>query len=751
MYKIGEIMQKLYQQTRYLILVSLVFVFGFGMTGTLSPLAVDDKPDRLKLAFSQQSERHTEHLAPDLWAWQPYPKPDPAAVEALNESNKRFVQDTQPRILKDVQVSASLSPLNDHSESQLAVNPNNPLHMVGGSKFFTDPANYVFKDGSYTTFDGGKTWLQQLVPGYEKWTITSDPVVAIDDQGNAYYAVLTANKTVSGCRTSFQGSGMFVSTSRDGGLTWEEPVAVHLSAPPGLGDDKQWIAADWHPNSPYRGHVYLVWDLFTDTEGGVAFARSTDRGKSFEPFKFIGGLDDAFLGPQIDIAPNGDIYVVWVNFSASSLDWVKSSDGGVTFSKPARAVSISPMPGTLPNGTWRNVTLPTFAVSPKTGTLLLSWADFRNGDTDIYFARSADGGQTWSSGALPQNGRVNDDPLRDGIDQFQPAIAVSRAGEIGLAWYDRRLTKNTLIDVFQAISRDDGNTFQANTRVTSVSFDGDVNPAYPKSGSCTVTFIGDYIGMAAGADGFYPFWTDTRTGVQEIFSVNSTGVAQTEELVYTNSQPVRDLAFDPKGVLHFSEASGAQANGRIHQLTQLDTLPTKSLRQDVELSQISGFWGGNFGFDANGNLWLSNGAHPGALYTQQNESFVNFYSNPNNPINGFQIRDAQLYFASAPNSIFALSLPLNPSQSVASLVYASVARLLVSDLALGSDGKLFFIDSSEAVGTIYQVIANQEVKFFARLGSSVNGLAIDLEGRLWFTNEQKIFRLSPPTKRVSTR
>ena len=32
-----------------------------------------------------------------------------------------------------------------------------------------------------------------------------------------------------------------------------------------------------------------------------------------------------------------------------------------------------------------------------------------------------------------------------------------------------------------------------------------------------VTFIGDYFGLAASPLGFFPFWTDTRTGIQEMF------------------------------------------------------------------------------------------------------------------------------------------------------------------------------------------------------------------------------------------
>jgi hypothetical protein len=37
-------------------------------------------------------------------------------------------------------------------------------------------------------------------------------------------------------------------------------------------------------------------------------------------------------------------------------------------------------------------------------------------------------------------------------------------------------------------------------------------------GSPLTTFIGEYFGLGSSSRGFFPFWTDTRTGIQEIFS-----------------------------------------------------------------------------------------------------------------------------------------------------------------------------------------------------------------------------------------
>lgn len=46
----------------------------------------------------------------------------------------------------------------DHSEPEIAENPANPLELVGGSKYFTDPAHYVFQIGFDYSRDGGCTW-----------------------------------------------------------------------------------------------------------------------------------------------------------------------------------------------------------------------------------------------------------------------------------------------------------------------------------------------------------------------------------------------------------------------------------------------------------------------------------------------------------------------------------------------------------------------------------------------------------------
>jgi hypothetical protein len=70
--------------------------------------------------------------------------------------------------------------------------------------------------------------------------------------------------------------------------------------------------------------------------------------------------------------------------------------------------------------------------------------------------------------------------------------------------------------VVLCVSTDDGGTFPDRVDVTDMPW----NPAVdaPLAHGGPVTFIGDYFGLAASPLGFFPFWTDTRTGVQEIFT-----------------------------------------------------------------------------------------------------------------------------------------------------------------------------------------------------------------------------------------
>ena len=426
-----------------------------------------------------------------------------------------------------------------HSEPMLAKNPNNPLNLVGGTKFFTNPARYQFQIGYFASFDGGCTWTDSgVLPGFQQqFTLTSDISFAFGRHNDVYAGVLY--QTRSGM------SGIAVSRSSDGGKTFGNPVSVIETPGDKVFHDKPWITVDT-TNGPHKGNVYVVWsyDYGNDCGQGnpcvneVAFSRSTDGGQTFSSPAFIEGSApfcanplpdrpphstrcDAAIGATPVVEPDGTIAVGFAVAFETILDKARylptmlvvttSPDGGTTWASPVLIANIHDVFGWFPPEKYRNESLPAFACDPRTGQLYITWSDKGKGDPDILFSTSRDHGRTWTPPL-----RVNDDPVGNGANQFQPQMAVAPDGVISISFFDTRLDpSHRLIDVYLAQSIDQGASFLKNERVTTQSWDPAVDAPVDEYGS---QFIGDYQGLAADNLFVHPFWNDTRTGAQEIFT-----------------------------------------------------------------------------------------------------------------------------------------------------------------------------------------------------------------------------------------
>ncbi|MGC8874933.1 MAG: PKD domain-containing protein, partial [Chloroflexia bacterium] len=95
--------------------------------------------------------------------------------------------------------------------------------------------------------------------------------------------------------------------------------------------------------------------------------------------------------------------------------------------------------------------------------ILAVWADGRNGDLDIYFSRSGDGGQTWST-----NRRLN--PIDNAGDQRHPAIAVL-ANTLHVVWEDDA-------GIHYTRSTDYGQTWLTDVLLVPGGADPDLGAAY---------------------------------------------------------------------------------------------------------------------------------------------------------------------------------------------------------------------------------------------------------------------------------
>jgi hypothetical protein len=416
----------------------------------------------------------------------------------------------------NTQVTFDTNPANARSESAISINPGNLSNMVGASKRFINPMTYDFTLAVYSSFDGGTSWAEAPLSLAGGWGGISDPTVAWDGAGNVYLAALPFPP---GVNTQI---GIAIYRSSDGGLTWSSPNLIHASS----GDDKQWAAGDNTPSSPYFGHVYVVWD-----DGStLRFARTVDSGASWVGISGqAAGSALAFdsFAPQVSVASDGTVYVAWV--AGSDIKFVKSNDGGDSFTSPAvAAASITPLTSPplsapngfpeLPGGSFRVLTLG--ACTAGNGqTVVIAWADYREGVSRIYYAYSQDAGSTWLSPS--SGGPLLGGAASPGLDQhdFHPQLARQPDGSIACAFYEfgpKWSGGPLLIDVKLALSTDDGGSFPDVRTVTDRAWDPTIDAPW-SHGDSTTTFIGDYFGLTSTPSGWSTFWTDTRTGIQEMF------------------------------------------------------------------------------------------------------------------------------------------------------------------------------------------------------------------------------------------
>lgn len=412
--------------------------------------------------------------------------------------------------MSNVQVTFDVSPNNARSESSIAIDPTNPNRQVAGSKKFTNPATYEFTLATSYSVDGGKTWSPSADLDITGWAGISDPALAWADGSNLFLVALPFQNP------NLTTVGIAVYKSTDGGKTWSAPTLIHSSS----GDDKQWAVAD--QQGAFQGRVYTAWD----DGSNLRFARTLDHGATWVGAGAVPGAagtvlaNDSFA-PEINVGQDGTIYIVWI--AGNTLKMLVSADGGDTFQAAASpATGVTTLGATLaqvdgwpvlPGGSFRVLTLPTACAGPA-GVVACAWADTRNGPSRIYYALSTDSGQTWTTG--PSGQPLLTTAISPSLHHFHPQMVIDSNGTIGCAFYEfgpKPVTPK--IDVIIATSNN-GVTFGSAT-VTDQPWDPKVDAPF-SHGDPKVTFIGDYFGIDSSIMGFYPLWTDTRTGIQELFT-----------------------------------------------------------------------------------------------------------------------------------------------------------------------------------------------------------------------------------------
>ncbi len=397
--------------------------------------------------------------------------------------------------IPDVQVNDSTgdtSTSTTQSETSIARNEVTGTLCSG----YNDSNDFSSFGGFSRSVDGGATWDdRESVPGPSG----GDPsIVWRRADGKFYYALLRSG-------------GLGIWRSDDDCLSFTFVAQIASGS-----DDKELMAVDNNPASPFFGRLYVVWTDFG--AGSRIFSTfSDDAGASWSTQLALSGVGIDVQGAWPVVAPNGDVFVGWLRWNPwpsgpVDIEIARSTDGGVSYSlvinpmtaqvNPRDAGATGACGRPALNENIRYLPSPQLAVGPD-GALHVVYSydpdGFDVGDVvNVYYRKSTDSGATWG----PEI-QLNDDATSN--DQYFPTLSVSPENILVSTWYDRRLdAANSLQDTFKSVSPDGGATWLANERVSDVS-----TPIYldPELATC---YHGDYDQIAQETGFALLQWSDDR-------------------------------------------------------------------------------------------------------------------------------------------------------------------------------------------------------------------------------------------------
>ena len=427
------------------------------------------------------------------------------------------------------------------NECSISVNPTDGTKKtIAWRQFNSVTSNFRQGGWAYTT-NGGTSWT---FPGVlENNVFRSDPVTNSDEVGNFFYLSLQSDVNLSffcddlwrslnggqswtllsgergagggdkqwftidktnGPGHGFQyqsddgincsGGGVQFQRSIDGGVTWQSPISIPNSPAYGTLD------VDTNGNLFIGGEGFSQFFCARSSNAQIAAQTPTfDRNTAVNMGGFLGsgGINPAGLTGQVFLAvdrsggpTNNNIYmlasVVPNGRSTTDVMFVRSTDGGLTFSAPKK---INDDPLNTSKWHWFG----TFSVAPN-GRLDAVWYDTRNAtnniDSQLFYSWSTDAGVTWapnvavSNAFNPSEGYPNQSKIGDYItivsDNTGADVAYSATFNFNASrnqheedvYYVRvapPVSTLTLLSAASSLTHGPAGTFDVNMPLTGVS------------------------------------------------------------------------------------------------------------------------------------------------------------------------------------------------------------------------------------------------------------------------------------------
>jgi len=261
---------------------------------------------------------------------------------------------------------------------------------------------------------------------------------------------------------------IYYKRSLDAGNTWSQDTRLtndpNLSMEPSI--------------SGFGSNIHLVWLDTRDGNWEIYYKNSSNGGNSWSIDKRLTNNPSYSYSPCISVS-SSNIYIVWVDERDGNAEiyYKKSNDGGNTWGNDLRLTN-NPNTSTNPS------------IWSYGSNIHVVWQDNRDGNWEIYYKRSNDGGNTWSSDL-----RLTSNPY----NSLYPSI-YGFSSNIYIVWVDDR---DGNYEIYYKKSNDGGNTWGNDLRLTN-------NPQESFYPCIFVSGLNVHV-----------TWTDSRDGNKEIYYKNS--------------------------------------------------------------------------------------------------------------------------------------------------------------------------------------------------------------------------------------